>query len=260
MEQKNLLHDKFKKILQAISDQRYPDLHFVKKGHGVPYPYSGIRSSHQRLGVFPASFNPPTITHVELIRRALQTFQLHEILLLASPRNADKTSYEATLEDRLQMLLQIFSSGPGVSIGVCSHPYFIDMLQAIQAYYPEGTEIYFIVGYDTLERVLDREGKYYPRYHKTYTTREEALKDLFTNSYFIVGGGKAPLNALKELLTREMDPDLFAKIYYLELPDSYPRATEVRERRKQGLSIEKLVPPEVQHYLEETGLYSRSKD
>ncbi len=249
MEQKNLPCREFKKIIQTISNQMYPSLHFILKAS------SGIQLPGQNLGVFSASFNPPTITHVELIQKARQIFNLPEVLLLASPRNADKTSYEASLEDRLQMLLQVFSSHSKVSVGVCSHPYFIDMLQAIQACYPERTEIYFIVGYDTLERILDREGKYYPRYYKKYTTREEPLRDLFAAGYFIVGGGKTSLTALRESLAKEMDPSLLAKIHYLELPDSYPRATDVRNRRKQGLSIERLVPPEVQCYLEETGLY-----
>src|ERR1700693_4926765 len=57
-----------------------------------------------RLGVFASSFNPPTIAHVELIRRATEAFLLDETLALAGQTNADKLSYECSLEDRVAMM------------------------------------------------------------------------------------------------------------------------------------------------------------
>jgi nicotinate (nicotinamide) nucleotide adenylyltransferase len=257
-----LIHPK--DVIQQISDQGYPKIQYILKAN------QGIPVSGEKLGVFSASFNPPTVAHVEMVRRAQQTFHLNEILLLVSPKNADKTHYEATLEERLWMLLQIYGERTEdrgsriadrfpVSIGVSSHPYFSDMAQAVQSNYPAGTALYFIVGYDTLERILDKDSKYYPRYYKTYQTREESLRDLFTVTQFIViGRGEYDQDALKKLLERDIASEYLSKIHYLTLPDPYPSisATEVRNRLKYNSSIERLVPPEVKSYLEETGLYS----
>lgn len=273
-ERGNLTLRDLKELTQSMPYQGYPKIRFILKAN------LGIRSFRGKLGVFSASFNPPTIAHVEMVRKAQEIFHLDEVLLLVSPRNADKISYEATLEERLWMLLQmckgekvveskqkIESKQPAaccllpvdkISLGVCSHPYFTDMTQAIRACYPQETEIYFVVGYDTFERILDKEGKYYPHYYKAYKTREESLEDLFTTAHFIViGRGKHGLDALNQLLKDESNLGGLAKIHYLELPEPYPQisATEVRKQIKQGLSVEDLVPPEVLHYLEETGLY-----
>jgi|GEM_PF-310234 len=271
-EQKNLTPSNLKELTRSISGWGCPEIRFILKAR------RGIQSPHENLGVFSASFNPPTLAHLEIVRKAQQTFHLKEVLLLVSPRNADKTDYEATLEERIWMLLQIcrrqeaggewengraYSTSPSfldhISIGVSSHPYFIDMVPAIRACYPEETEIYFIVGYDTFERILDKEGKYYPYYAKAYKTREEPLRALLTASRFIVAGrGKYGPEALSRLLEGEVASCYPGKVHYLELPDPYPQisATEVRRRIKQGLPVEDLVPPEVQRYLKETGLYA----
>src|SRR5437763_1553183 len=71
-----------------------------------------------RLGVFASSFNPVTIAHIELMRRALTEFSFDGVLAVAGRANADKHNYECALEDRLQMLGLAISDDARMSIGL----------------------------------------------------------------------------------------------------------------------------------------------
>ena len=106
-----------------------------------------------RLGVFASSFNPPTIAHVELVQRAAEAYSLGEILALAGKTNADKLDYDCSLEDRLAMLILAFGDSPRVSIGLSSHAFYVDMIDALERAYPAQTDLHFIVGFDTFEQI-----------------------------------------------------------------------------------------------------------
>lgn len=211
-----------------------------------------------RLGVFASSFNPPTAAHVELIHRAAETFSLDEILALAGKTNADKPDYECSLEDRLAMLVLTFAAEPRVSIGLSSHAFYVDMIDAIDRAYPAQTDLHFIVGFDTFERVLDVDDRYTKSYYREFRGRLEALDYLFARSAFIVAGrAGAGLHSVRLLVEREpaVPPD---RVYYLDFPAGLGElsATEVRKRRRAGRSITGLVPATVEEYIREHGLYA----
>ena len=211
-----------------------------------------------RLGVFAASFNPPTIAHVELIQCATNTFSLDEVVALAGRSNADKLEYECSLEDRLEMLQCTFASEPRLSIGVSSHAFYVDMIEAIGSQYPGQTDLHFIVGFDTFERVIDREDRYTARYHRSFSDRISALQYLFTRSKFIVAArAGAGRKAVGQLL--ETEPALpREQILFLEFPDELGEvsATEVRRRRRIGEAISDLVPAQVEQYINQRNLYA----
>jgi len=211
-----------------------------------------------RLGVFAASFNPPTVAHVELIRCATKTFSLDEVVALAGRTNADKLDYECSLEDRLAMLRLTFASEPRVSIGVSSHAFYVDTIEAIGGRYPGQTDLHFIVGFDTFERVIDREDRYTARYHRSFSDRISALKYLFTKSKFIVA---ARSGAGREAVERLLDTEPAVpreQILFLEFPDELGEvsATEVRRRRRIGEAITGLVPAQVELYIKQRNLYA----
>ena len=214
--------------------------------------------SGPRLGVFAASFNPPTIAHVELIRCATSTFSFDEVVALAGRANADKLDYECSLEHRLEMLRLTFAGEPRVSIGVSSHAFYVDMIEAIGRAYPGQTDLHFIVGFDTFERVIDPEDRYTARYHRRFSDRIEALQYLFARSKFIVAArAGAGREAVEQLLQNEPAVPR-AKILYLDFPEELGEvsATEVRRRRRIGEAIKGLVPVQIEQYIEEQDLYT----
>jgi nicotinate-nucleotide adenylyltransferase len=211
-----------------------------------------------RLGVFAASFNPPTIAHVELIRCATNTFSLDQVVALAGRANADKLEYECSLEDRVEMLRLTFASEPRISIGISSRAFYVDMIEAIGSQYSGQTDLHFIVGFDTFERVIDREDRYTARYHRSFSDRIDALQYLFARSNFIVAArAGAGREAVEQLLQNEPAVP-GAKILFLEFPEELGEvsATEVRRRRRIGEAISGLVPVQVEQYIEERGLYA----
>src|SRR5438552_3556881 len=162
------------------------------------------RATGTRLGVFASSFNPPTIAHIELIRRAAETFSLDESLALAGKTNADKVEYECSLADRLAMLRLAFANESHTSIGLSSHAFYVDMIDALERAYPPQTDLHFIVGFDTFERVLDPGNRYTSRYHREFSDRVDALAYLFARSIFIVAGrAGAGLESIRSLVERE---------------------------------------------------------
>jgi len=69
-----------------------------------------------RKAVFPGSFDPITLGHVDIIERALPLF---DEIVLAIGTNADK-KYMFSLEERLSFLEKTFEGEPKVSVKVYS--------------------------------------------------------------------------------------------------------------------------------------------
>jgi nicotinate (nicotinamide) nucleotide adenylyltransferase len=214
-------------------------------------------TSGSRLGVFASSFNPPTLAHVELIRRASEAFSLDETIALASESNADKLSYECSLEDRIAMMKLAFVDVARTSIGLSSHAFYVDMVDALGRVYEPRTDLHFIVGFDTFERVLDPHERYTAKYFRSFNNRADALQYLLGRSRLIVasraGADYAHLRALVEREQTEHSD----RILYLDFPSDLGdrSATEVRSRVRAGQSITGLVPPAVEAYIYERGLY-----
>ncbi len=236
-----------KEIIEPIDPTGEPAIRFIKRAEpGGP-----------RLGIFASSFNPTTIAHVELMRRAAKEFLLDEILALAGTANADKSAYECSLEDRLRMLALTFENERRVSIGVSSHAFFVDMIDALYRAYPRQTDLHFVVGFDTFERVVDREDRYTPKYHRKFGDRVGALQYLLVRSRLIVAGRRGAGEPDIRALVESDLPKLSGRVSYLDTPADIGEmsATQVRDRVRIGLAIDALVPPAVELYIKEQGLY-----
>ena len=209
-----------------------------------------------RVGVFAASFNPVTVAHVELVRRARGEFSLGEMLAVAGRANADKSSYECALEDRLQMLLLAVRDDAHLSVGLSSHAFYADMLEALAPLYPQ-SDLHFVVGFDTFERVLDRDDRYTTKYHRRFDDRQAALDYLFSQCRFIVAGRSgAGRDEVRALLRRE-PAAVSRRVSYLDFPTDLGErsATEVRAYLRAGQPIAGLVPAAVADYIAARGLY-----
>ena len=236
-----------KEIIDDIDPKAEPQIKIIHKAEAT-----GLR-----LGVFSSSFNPPTLAHFELIRRAAESFSLNEVLALVGKTNADKLEYECSLEDRLAMIGLCFAEEP-VSIGVSSHAFYVDMITAIERAYPAQTDLHFIVGFDTFERVLDVQDRYTVRYHGKFKDRNQALQYLFAHSRLIVAGrGGSRVRSFNTLMEREpVTPS--DRVFYMDFPADLGElsATQVRSLRREGESISGLVPQAVESYIRLKSLYT----
>jgi nicotinic acid mononucleotide adenylyltransferase len=203
------------------------------------------------LGILPASFNPPTSAHEALVRQAARAIAFDEILLIVDQQAMDKALFGAPLEDRLLMLIALFGDDPRVSVGICNRGLFIDKLAALQKVYPRETQTYFIVGYDTMVRVLA------PTY---YEDKEEALRSLFARARFLVANREGcDERDLKELFGLEENRCYAAQVLPITLPPELTRVSSSHVRRllAEGKSVEGLIPPTLKEFLRTKGFYGR---
>jgi nicotinamide-nucleotide adenylyltransferase len=239
--------DQINHVIERVNQSNEPRIEIIRPAE----------TRGPRLGVFASSFNPPTLAHVELIRRASEAFSLDETLALTGQANADKMSYECPLGDRVAMMELAFAGDRHTSIGLSSHAFYVDMIDALERVYPARADLHFIVGFDTFERVLDFDDRYTERYYRQFSGRLEALEYLFARCNFIVsaraGSGHEQVT---ELIAREPAAPK-QRIHYLDFPSDLGElsATEVRNRCQTGESIEGLVPGAIAGVIQQRGLY-----
>ena len=154
------------------------------------------------------------------------------------------------------MLALTFARDERTSIGLSSHAFYVDMIDALRRDYPQ-SDLHFVVGFDTFERVLDPKDHYTKRYHRRFNDRLEALDYLLSQSRIVVaarrGAGRDEVQALLE-----NEPERFReRVSYLDFPSDLGErsATEVRNFLRAGQSITRLVPEAVEQYIRERGLY-----
>lgn len=84
-----------------------------KSDNSANYPHLRRKQYYlMKIAVFPGSFDPITIGHVDLVHRALPLF---DKVIVAVGINSTK-KYLFSLEQRLEWLHQVFNSYPNVSV------------------------------------------------------------------------------------------------------------------------------------------------
>ena len=235
---KEYSRSEIREVIQRVKGREDPLILWVKE----PQVKEGS------LGVFPASFNPPTLAHLRLIEEAKRGFSLQGVALLLDTRPIDKEIVGAPLEERVLMLLGLFGKRRDISIGICNEGLFVGKLKALRALTPEA-KVRFIMGYDTLVRLFD------PRY---YQDMGKALRELFEGADLLVGlRGKVTRDEVRVFLSLPEVRPYAERIHLFDLPPSLKgiSSTQVREKVKRGESILQLVPPSVEEFIREKGLY-----
>jgi nicotinate-nucleotide adenylyltransferase len=127
-------------------------------------------------------------------------------------------------------LIEMERSGPS---------YSVDTVSALRKELGPGAGLYFIIGPDALSEL--------------HRWREPAR---LAGLCWLVAVGRP--NSVKADL-RELEvaiPAIRSRISRIDVPEIGISSTEIRERVRVGASIRYLVPPEVERYIYEQGLYS----
>jgi len=203
-----------------------------------------------RLGIFPASFNPPTLAHLALIKAAMKQGRLDEILILLDIQAMDKEPVGAAFEDRLAMLKKAFGRDPKVSIGLSNRGRFLEKIKPLRKYYPAPISFFFIVGFDTILRVMDK---------KYYRNRKRSLDGLFKESRFLVASRDQFEETAFEMLFRKRENKKYrerASFFTLHPQISSLSSTLVREKIGKGQSVGQFVPASILQFIKKKKLYS----
>lgn len=234
-------------ILEQLKSAKKPSILLVRKAP------QGILGPKGHLGIFPASFNPPTKAHVALIREARKQTHLDEILVVLDLQAMDKKLIGATWEDRIAMMEVLFRKDPMISIGLSNRGLFLDKLEPLKRLYPSPIEFTFIVGFDTLIRILDK---------KYYKNRKRSLDELFEQSQFLVANRDEYEERVFEILFRKRENKRYReKMTYFSLPKRFGclSSSLVRKRIIEGRSVGEWVPAGIARFIKETGLYAEKR-
>lgn len=242
----------------------------------------------KRILVLDSSFNPPHLAHYALAEEA-RTYKFGDsdkdgdrlLLLLLSVKNADKIyPSPALFDERLEMMYIMArvwekKTNVPVSIGLTNHAKFVDKSVAITLYIKAqlnnqlpSTKLTFLVGYDTLERILD------PKYYLPDLLLDSLNEFMKTTDLFC-------LTRSENVEAYNEQVDFIRKIHHgdvAHIPQAWSNSvhlrsvgserevvgqinsTNVRNAFAQGNATGNLaVLPEIKAYIEENGIY-KSKD
>ncbi|MCC7300702.1 MAG: nicotinate-nucleotide adenylyltransferase [Verrucomicrobia bacterium] len=199
----------------------------------------------ERIGVFGGSFDPVHMGHLTIAQDAVEQLELDRLIFVPAAVPPHKQGH-ALAEGRYRLEMLQLATESNVSFEVSDMElqrggvsYTIDTITQIQFEHP-GAELFFIVGLDSLTIL--------------HSWRNiEQLLELCTVVPF-ARGGEDPVRVAEQIQlsepwkTRLMDR--LIRIHEVEIS-----ASEVRMRLAEGLSIRYLVPPEVEMYIAEHGLY-----
>ncbi len=203
-------------------------------------------NSKQRLGVFGGTFNPVHLGHLIAAQDAADAFDLSRVLFLPCDCPPHKPARQlapaahrvAMLEAALEGSLQFEVCDLEVRRGGTS--YSIDTMRELARRYP-GSEIYFIIGTDTLLEL------------HTWKAVGELLKLCNFITLARPGSEVAPAAADRLQLPAPWPEKLLANLAAGHQVDI--SSSEIRYRVAEGLRITYLTPPAVEMYIMEHRLY-----
>ncbi|CAO3651926.1 unnamed protein product [Mucor fragilis] len=175
-----------KQLVQDILETNSQSDFYTTFTPSTHWPFKDATSKKSRLLVLDSSFNPPTKAHAKLLQTSMEAYPAGHFdgsLLLFSTNNVDKILTGASVLQRAQMMEMIALQYPHTAVGFTPHGRFMDKAKHIRSWFAETysssqLELYFIVGYDTMTRLLD------PKYYNG-TLVKDALAPFFESSHLI---------------------------------------------------------------------------
>jgi nicotinate-nucleotide adenylyltransferase len=200
------------------------------------------------IGVLGGTFDPVHLGHLSLALEACRQAGLSGVVFVPAGRPYFKAAaLISPAEDRINMLKLALADEPGFQISMLEierpgPSYAVETLARIKEPLKGSDELFFILGWDSLLTL--------PRWQEP-----ERLLDLCR----LVtaprpGYPEVDLSVLEEDL-----PGVTRATIVLDKPVMDISATEIRERVRQGLSIEGMVHPDVAGYINEKGLYKAKR-
>ncbi len=204
-----------------------------------------VGKSRERIGVFGGSFDPVHIGHLIIAQDAVEQLELDRLIFVPTAVSPHKQHCAPTeghhrlgmLELATQDKLAFEVSDMELSRGGVS--YTIDTIQHLQADHL-GAEIFFIIGLDSLKEL-----------HLWH--RNDELLECCMVVPFGRGGEDPDLVAEQCELSKVWKTKLLDRV--IRIHEVEVSASEIRMRVAEGLSIQTLVPPEVEMYIAEHHLY-----
>lgn len=196
-----------------------------------------------RIGFFGGTFDPPHNGHLMIAQHALDELGLEEVNFAPTRTPPHKLGQSITpIAHRVEMTRLAIQGNPRfllsyIDVDRKGPTYSVDALRILREGWHESTEIYFLMGMDSLANILT--------WHKPDELIQLCKLAVFARTGFI---------ALMEELEQKL-PGLRERTVFVNAPPLEISATEIQRRIHAGESIKELVPINVAEYIRLAGLY-----
>lgn len=197
-----------------------------------------------RIGVIGGTFDPIHLGHLIIAEEARERLALEEVVFIPTGQPWLKANRPVSPGDwRLEMARLAMSGNPffRVSAAELERPgpsYSVETLEQMHRELGPGADIYFILGLDALKE-----------FHRW--KEPQRILDLCTLAAVTrPGHSDFDFASLEEIANGASH-----KVIFLDGPEIGISGTEIRRRVAQGVSIRYWVPPGVEKYIRQRGLY-----
>jgi nicotinate-nucleotide adenylyltransferase len=196
------------------------------------------------IGVIGGTFDPVHSGHLAIAEAAYTDLKLAEVIFIPAGYPYFKDLSEVTsAEHRVKMLKLALEEKPHFKISFIeidrSGPsYAFDTISNLKAHKYADDEIFFILGWDTLISL--------PRWYEP--------KRLLALCRFAAAPRPGFLNPDTSILEKEL-PGISERTVIMKQPLIDISSSEIRERIRLGLSVDKMVPLKVVEYIRSHNLY-----
>lgn len=246
-----------KKLIQTILQESDKKDFFTTFTPSNDWPFKNSTQEKCRILVLDSSFNPPTKAHAKLLQTSLKTYPPNFFdgsLLLFSTNNVDKSLTGANVLQRAQMMELVSLEFADTAVGFTPHGRFMDKAKYIHSWFTENysnrqLELYFIVGFDTMIRLLD------PKYYNGKTVKE-SLTPFFKSCHLICADrGVEDVNFWIE--TYKTFGETLIKRIQLDPITSQFSSTSARDAIYQNNTdqINKILDPNIIDFVNENKIY-----
>lgn len=190
------------------------------------------------LGMLGGTFNPIHYGHLRIAEKVQKVLGLKEIIFVPSARPPHKSeSGLPSPKDRYEMVKLAIAKYPFFSISDIElkrrgKSWTIDTVRTFKKFYPK-FKIYFIIGADTLSEI---------------PTWKDYKKLLKICRFVVINRPGYSIKVSKML-------NIIGNFIKVKIPGINISSTEIRKRIKDRESIKKLVPEDVEKYIENKRLY-----
>lgn len=199
----------------------------------------------RKIGILGGSFDPVHNAHISLARHAFQQGGLDEVVMIPAriqPFKQDRVP--ASGEDRFNMLALAVGEDDYITVSRYelqqeSVSYTYLTMRHMQEFFGEDTRLYFITGTDSFLK-LD-----------TWKNAPELL----TKYAYIIGTRPGYRQDEYEEALERITSEYGTEVISMKWTEPDISATQIRKMIADGEPVDHLVPPEVNRYIKEHGLY-----
>jgi nicotinate-nucleotide adenylyltransferase len=198
-----------------------------------------------RIGVLGGTFDPVHLGHIKMAEEARDALGLAEVIIVPAGQPMSKSTHRVTpAEQRIEMLRLAIAGKPRMKVSYMEierpgSSYTVDTVEALKKRYGGKAEIYFILGWDSLEQLAE------------WREPGRIIEMCFLVAVPRPGFTRPNLAALEKDI-----PGISKKVIFMEKPRLDISATVIREKVARHEAIDHLVPGLVAEYIKKHKLYT----